>query len=315
MRYYLIIITDPNGKELVRYSSLLPNGNFNPGSLNIEFDIPAYPLATPAGANYLRIWGLGLKDIFQSANYNNSTMTVYAGMSKGLPLADPKQQGIIMSGTINQAFGNWQDVNQTVDFVVYPDVGSATAPKNIVFDWSVNQSMGDAIKTTLTRAFPTYTVNVNINPKLVATSPDRGAFQTLTQFAQYVRDKSIGFLQNTTYLGVTMLIQQTQINVFDVPSSTTPTEISFYDLVGQPTWIGYQQINFKTVLRADLNVGDYIKVNTPIATVVQQSYSQYKNQTLFSNVYQISSIRHVGNFRGSDGDSWVTNIIATQLQA
>lgn len=314
MRYYKLVITDTQGNQQAYYTSQTSSGAYNPNALNIEFDIPVYPLATPAGSNYIRVWGISLQDLFQSSNYNGSTLELYAGMTAGLPLNNPTQQGLILYGTINQAFGNWQDINQTIDFITYPNSGSPSAPANIVFDWKVGQSMSDAISQTMTKAFPTYTTTININSKLVATSPDRGVFQTLTQFAQYIINKSKSVIPDSTYLGVNATIKQSSVLFYDTPTSTTPKEISFFDLIGQPTWIGYQEINLKTVLRADLNVGDYITIVTPVSKVVAQSYTQYKNQTQFTNTYQIRNLRHVGNFRSPQGDAWITNIEAVQLQ-
>jgi hypothetical protein len=113
MRAYEIVIIDPDtAQEIKRYSSFYPNSSrTNPAALNIEFDIPSYNMATPVGQAGLRIWGIGILDLKNAGQYFGKNIQIYAGMAQGLPLANPKQYGLILEGTIIQVFGNWQDIN------------------------------------------------------------------------------------------------------------------------------------------------------------------------------------------------------------
>ena len=88
MRYYdLQIISKDDGRILNRWSSLYLNGaqkgSFNPGSQNIEIDVTAFNYATPLGSSSVRVWGVGLNDIGQAANYNGQLFLLSAGMSAG----------------------------------------------------------------------------------------------------------------------------------------------------------------------------------------------------------------------------------------
>src|ERR1700752_2385438 len=125
MRFYDIKITDPkSGKLIQQFTSLNTLGQTIPGALNVELDIPVFRMAEPAGAAYVRVWGISIKDIGQAFDLNGKNIEVSAGMAKGLPLANPKQSGLILQGTIQQAFGNWQGFDQTLDFVVNVTSGS-----------------------------------------------------------------------------------------------------------------------------------------------------------------------------------------------
>src|ERR1700733_6962067 len=74
----------------------------DPGALNVEMDINQAPANEPQGAAYVRVWGIPLATIAQSSNFNGKSIAVYGGMSSGLPLANPAQQGLLVQGLIQQ---------------------------------------------------------------------------------------------------------------------------------------------------------------------------------------------------------------------
>lgn len=319
MRYYKIRITDPKTGELIKikskngvfirnaeYTSLNSLGQTIPGALNIEIDIPTYTMAEPSGSAYVKIWGVSLDEIGQAYDLNNKNIEVYAGMQKGLPLANPKQSGLILQGVISQAFGNWQGVEQSLDFVVNVIGGSGVDPKNISLNWRKGQTLGDSIKASLAIAFPDYQSEINTSSNLILNQDEIGYYETITQFADYVKIVSQHILGADGYHGVDILVQNKKFIVYDGTKPTSPKIINFIDLIGQPTWIEFAKINFKCVMRADLNVGDYITLPQGQATTTQASYSQFKDNTAFSGVFQIDTVRHVGNFRQPDASSWVT---------
>lgn len=90
------------------------------GALNIEFDFPVGFMGNPAGNATLRIWGVNRNDISQAFLLEGNTILVYGGMMKGLPLANAKLAGLLLSGFVYQAWGNWQDTVQTLDMVITP---------------------------------------------------------------------------------------------------------------------------------------------------------------------------------------------------
>ena len=104
-----------------------------------------------------------------------------------------------------------------------------------------------------------------------------------------------------------------QFNVQDwnepgAAAQTAKKNVSYQDLIGQPTWIDAPTISFKTVMRADINVGDYIKLPNTVATSTPQSVigTPLRNRPTFQGLFQVQIVRHLGNFRQPDAASWVT---------
>src|SRR6202012_5056198 len=95
VRFYDIVITDPDtGKQVKRFTSYL-NGKTDPGALDIEIDLPVASFAQPMGSSgaFVRIWGISLADIGQASNLNGKRISISGGIQKGLPLANPQQSG------------------------------------------------------------------------------------------------------------------------------------------------------------------------------------------------------------------------------
>jgi hypothetical protein len=310
MRYYSIVVINDDGSIYRRYTSYdAASGSTLPGALTVELDIPVYTFETPAGAAYVRVWGIGLAEIGQSSNFNGKEIQVFGGMAKGLPLANPAQAGLLARGQIFQAFGNWQGVNQSLDFVFYASTGSASAPMNLVINWMAGMQLSAAINDTLQTAFPTYKRTINISPNLILSHDEPGLHQSLTQFASYINSVSKSIIGGA-YSGVRMVIRNGEIFVFDGTTPTTPKKIVFTDLIGQPTWIDFGTIQIQCVMRADIQVGDYISLPQSQVTTTVQSNSQFRNSLVFQGSFLVNRVRHVGNFRQPDAASWVTVIDA-----
>ncbi len=306
MRYYKIAITDPaTGKAVRTYTSLLPSGAVNPGALMVEFDIPVAPFFTPIGSAFVRVWGIPRHDISTASDLNGKTIEVYGGMSKGLPLANPAQAGLLIRGVIQQAFGNWQDTSQTLDLIITSGGGSLADVKNIVVNWKAGTTLASALAATLATAFPKLARTINISPRLVLNHDEVGYYATLVQFAQYVKTVSIDIV-GAGYAGVDMVIHDGSVIAYDGTTAKTPRPIAFTDLIGQPTWIASNQIQFRTALRADLQISDYVKLPPTIVTTGASSLSQYRDKLTFQGVFMIDVIRHIGAFRTPDAESWVT---------
>lgn len=328
MRYYKIVVSDPvtgdifvpnlnplvsNGftrqpatSGAVTFSSVA-NGVTLPGALLVEMDIPLYQFAQPAGQAMLRVWGIGLQQIAQASNLNNMNIAIFGGMSKGLPLANPKQAGLLVKGQIFQCFGNWQNTLQTLDFVFFPSTGSANSPLNFSFNWLAGMKLSDAIASTLKTVFPAVQQTININTGLVLSHDQPGIYQSLEQFARYLNDISKSILGGT-YGGVRMTIRQDGISVYDGSSSSTPVQIQFQDMIGQATWIALATIQLQCVLRSDLQVGDFFTMPQGQVSIISESNPQARNSSAFQGTFQVSSIRHVGNSRDPSATSWVTVI-------
>jgi len=322
LRYYKISISDPsnpNAGEQV-YTSLV-NGQTDPGALQVELDCMITQSHTPSGSTLVKIWGVGLPAISQAKNLNPVVdgqslkpkfCKVFGGFAKGLPLANPKQSGLLFQGNIQQAFGNWQGLEMSLELIIYPGQGEATIPKNIVLDWKANQKLSDAISNTLKTAFPDYKLDIAISDKLTLAYDQAGAYQTLVQFATAINVISRNIVQGN-YPGVSMLIQEQTIRVYDGTSQKDPLELDFTDMIGQPTWIDVNVIMVKLAMRADLLPGAFIKLPKSAVNVVTtaQSFSQYRQGSVFQGSFQVQEVRHVGSFRVPDANAWCTIIKAT----
>lgn len=338
MRYYSIIISDPDSGAIVKPKSLaglssdatytsFVNGVSLPGALNVELDIQVYDLATPNGASWVRVWGISLEEIGQANDLVGKSISVFAGMQKGLPLAKPKQAGLILQGSILKSWGNWIGTDQTLDMIVVGALGSQAAPKNLIHNWKKGTPLADAITSTLKTAFPKYTVNVAISSKLILAEDDVGYYHTAGQYAQYVQEMSRSIIGGN-YPGVYILLAETTFSVYDLTATKTPIAIAFEDLIGQPTWIDPQTVQFKCAMRHDITVGDFITFpkdqNTsrngqiPVTTTVQSALpfgDPRKSKSIFQGTFYISEARHLGNFRQPDAASWVSVFNASAVDA
>jgi hypothetical protein len=304
------------------------NGQTNPCALQVEFDIPVGLAHQPTGFASLRVWGVGLPMISQAWKLTGLNLVLKAGMQKGLPLANPLQNGIILEGEIYQAFGNWQGVNQTLDIVFNPQ--SFLPPNQVAWGWAANTPIQQALELTTMQAFPNYTPDTsNITATLQQSSTDTHLCKTFNEWAQHVITISRPIGQqstgNTNYPGVLMQLNSSSKTIFfyDNVFNTAPSAVKplvFQDFIGQPTWIEPNTINFKTVLRADLNIGNVIKfpqgVQAPfVLTQANAAYpgSPINDTTTFQGLFQISRMQHFANFRQPDAESWVTTFDAFPL--
>ena len=318
MRYYQIVLTDPKTGAIIRppgfaglnlpatYTSFV-NGRSLPGALNIEFDIPVVPFATPMGGVYIRVWGVSLQEIAQSSQLNGAGAAIYAGMAPGLPLANSLagKRGLIAQGFVFQAFGNWINTSQSLDLIIYPGTGTNESPKNIVLNWKAGTPLAPALRSTLAVAYPNAKIEIAISADLVPPGDQVGAYATIEQFAEWLKGYTTNLLKGD-YRGVDLKIDGTSISAYDGSTPGTPILINFYDLVGQPTWIDFATVQFKCPIRADLQVNSYVKMPPALATTQAGSFSQFRDKSTFSGTFQIVQVRHVGNFRQPEAEAWTT---------
>jgi hypothetical protein len=89
--------------------------------------------------------------------------------------------------------------------------------------------------------------------------------------------------------------------------------VNYQDLVGQPTWIEVNKIQFTCPMRSDIYINDLVKLPQSLAATAiiprasaGQPFGAARDKTTFEGNFQITSARHVGNFRSTDKDAWVT---------
>lgn len=333
MRAYQINITLPDGTLFVppssaptgaaySYSSFVGN-TVLPNALNVEFDFPnvAYHAVDGGSGQFCRIWGVSLQEIAQATQLNGSTISIYGGFKKGLPLENPSQFGLLVQGSIFQAFGNWIGTEQSLDLILTPSTGtyyqtpeySDTGQLNFVLNWLKGMPLSTALAASLATALPLNTTNIIISPNIVANYDQQHVVGTLKELAEFVFIASKRIIKTPSYPGVQITITGTTINVFD---GTTPLgaaiNIQFNELIGQPTWISFTQIQFKCPLRSDIQLGNYITLPPKIPTILTpQSFASARSASVFQGTFRITDVHHFGNFRQPTAEAWVTVFTAT----
>lgn len=340
MRYYKITLTTQDGKPIsiasLRgaglppgvISSLDPSGRPNMAALNVEFDLNAVAGYMTNGA-HVRIWGLSLIELNQAFKLAGAAIKIEGGMSKGLPLAEPTQAGLLVQSSIFQSFGNWEGTSQTLDLFLAPVAGSLPEPLNIIFNWAKGQQLGEAIKNALISALGSNNkveIVVNVSDQRVGRQTQAaGQYKSFQQFAQFILNMTQKQLSPDD-AGVTLASNQDNlIRVFDTSPSTggksSIKEIRYQDLIGQPVWIAPSQMQAKLVMRGDLSINQTIRFSTPIN--ILSSYGAFPSSTqgaipsatiqnggqlTFQGEFNIVTMRHYGNFRSPDPSAWVTVI-------
>jgi hypothetical protein len=336
MRFYSIIITDAKTGALYTppgFGNLLGNQSYGsyangqtlPSAWNVEIDIAIINAATPANFGTVRIWGISLQEISQANNLAGKNIKVFAGMTKGLPLANPAEQGLICQGKIFQAFGNWIGTAMTLDLVVMPGpfatssntggVGTLGKPKNIVLNWKAGTPFGQAIQNALQTAYPGAQITLgNINPNIATPAPGQfGKYPTIEEFGWIVQQLSKNSIDpNGTqgYPGV-MIVVTSQggflISDNSNPQTGNAKQIAFQDLIGQPTWIEAGMISVKTVMRGDLTVFQQVTLPPYLIQNTQAANSSLVNlKATFQGGFWVHDIHHYGDFRQPSADAWVT---------
>lgn len=372
MRYYSIVIRDKSGNVLIpnfngqpgftarpyqtnlsTYSSLnaganvFQRGSTNPAAQRVEIDIGITAMDSAVPNSFVRVHGVGLAEIGQSANLNGLHVDIYAGMATGLPLANPNQSGLIASGQIVQAYGNWVGVEQTLNIFVgaggsSPDSSETTgqpgvllapttnnAPANITFQWKAGQPLLTPLINAFQTACPQYSVVGAVHPGLVwSGATSTGFYATLSQFAQFLRQKSLSIIggyapssSSGAYPGVSLVLFNNTITIADGTTQTTPKQIQFIDLVGQPTNSQPLTVQACCVMRADIHCGDYVTL--PLEPGITEAsggsqyyqptpnnngYSSQKSGSIFTGTFLVTGVRHVGDSRDPGFTAWVTTL-------
>ncbi len=329
MKYYRLEITDKDGNTPLDAAGN-PIGPFDssltPGAaLEIQFDalITGYDVVM-SGTN-IAIYGVPVTMLRESAQLAGCQINLTAGFTAGLPLANPNQAGLILSGQIYNPYANWLGTHQSLNFIVNPspllnDQGQAAS---ITLDGKKGEKLSDVLTRALTTAYPGFTLDIAISDLLVLAEDGVGVYSRLTQLAATIRSQSFSIINRDDYTGVQMVMQNRKIRVFDnTVGEAGGIQILPQELIGQPTWIGPVSASFKCPLRADLRCGDRVELPQNIisgpgallAVNSERSYSSLRSQVNFSGAFLITSVRHVGEYLNPDNsNSWVTIYEAVAL--
>lgn len=328
MRYYRMIAFQPDTGDIMREWTSHPNGKFDPHALDLEVDVFSGPYAEPTGASSITLHGPALQDLGQAYSWGLTSdqqtgatkpgwgLAFYGGMGPGLPMANPKQAGLILAGQIVQSWGNWEGTEMTLEFKVSASVYTLADPGPFVLNWPAGRELGDALKECLQLAYPGMTVSMNIGTGYLQLHDDTAIFSTLDQLARWVAQLTAGRFRKRVDIG----IQGLTIYVIDPSYQPPPVRIDYTDMIGQPTWIGPGLMQVKCVMRADIAWGSRIEMpkgmqdNPGIVLAAASALpSSIRYKSAFSGPFKVTALRHVGRYRSADGASWVTIINAMPL--
>jgi hypothetical protein len=305
----------PNPKPF-RHWTTLPNGVNDPGALQVEFDFFSYlDAGSGTDGSTITIHGVPLTDITQAQQFAGATpgsgmqIIVKGGMSAGLPLNDPKQSGLILSGQIFQSFGNWVGTEMNLNFVVYGSLSTIKSPGNFVMNWKAGTTLADALTQCIKVAYRTSYPNLSVTSRIaryVNTHDRMHVVSTLSQLGKWASKTTQAPVFVSTPINGGIIIS-------DGSTAGKLKQIAFNDLIGQPTWNAVNTMQLTTVMRADIQIGDFIKMpqgsqGAPgfVQTAAASTPTGLKYKTAFQGDFIVRSVRQVGNFRDVQGSSWAT---------
>ncbi len=338
-RYYRLTVTPTSPDGATGQATTWTNKEGDKAVLaaqRIEFDLSVTTGAVPAGGSWVRVWGPTREQIQQASDFNGAAIEFYGGMQKGLPLATQavEQQGLLIKGTVFQAFANWQGVVQTLDFVIIPSptdaavttddarqaasVGAPTPPQNFSFTWEQGSKLTDNVQAVLTNAYPDAAISISAADDITLLHDESGVFTDLRTFAAFVQGISRD-IKGPDYAGLNITPSaNASFLIFDnTKQNGEVTKVTMYDLLGQVTWLSAYTCTFTTVLRADISIGDTVTF-PPLAEAqaitTSNSQSQARTKNTFNGNWQITDFaRHVGDSRAPDAQSWVSIFQAASM--
>jgi hypothetical protein len=235
--------------------------------------------------------------------------------------------GATIGGAVT-ALSSLFDINSTIGGMAstfFGGGGSIAHPANLIHNLQPNQLLSEAIRATLSTAFPKAQLNIKISPNLKVPYQDAGIYQSLSQISAYWKQLSHSILGTDKYTGIQTAVHGNTIHVLDGTNAgqsaiSSPGQLSYLDLIGQPTWISINTINFKTVLRADIKFGDTVVMpptlmTSSAASIVPFGDSSQKGALSFKGNFNIQKVLHIGDFRNPDGNAWCTVYEALSQEA
>lgn len=343
MRYYKVVLTAPpdtattknttnvNAGKTLSFTTHPQGVHADPdlGALHVVMDIPVTSFDQANGAAYLEIRGIDIYTISQASNLQGYTVKIYGGMGVGYDLAKPAQSGLLLIGSVYQAYGNWEGPNMSLNLLIQP-FGVPISDDNkpfFVWHWQKGQDIKDAITKCVTSAMDGYNCVFNLRGTLIGTHDDTGFYTDFNSLADVIINASRSVNQDASYYGIQFFIAGKTFYFFDQAGDNAPKKIEFNELIGQPTWLGpvdYPKIMLQTVMRADLTINDVItmplfnqqgsKTLSGYGTIAptSQDVQTPKDRSLFQGNFMVTSLRHIGDSRNPDGSSWVTVIEAVK---
>lgn len=360
MRYYKITFSGDTvpkttaTQSIYEFSSHTPNPFssdqllYNPGALDIEFDITVGYIHNLQTATHLRIYNPSLEMINKAPSYQGLNVIIEAGFKHGMPLANnlETKSGQIAYGVVQNCFANWMGTELALDFIVIPSPlfgnpdaalafgNNINAPKNYLFQWLPKQTFYSAIVESLKPYGITVTGSIkefyNTNNSTLTHSVS--SFQAL---ADFINAKSIDVVSPSTkstsgysaqkYSGVFMAFGKngSEVVVSDNTSKTTTVNLQYEDFIGQPTFNTKQialpsqsnqlvpaQMLSSHPMRADITLLNNVKypINLPNQLIGTNPFQSNKPLIRGVDTMVATEIRHAGRFRDTSALGWATHL-------
>jgi hypothetical protein len=351
MRYYKITFTNPNGKPVANganfpasFSSHHDDGTFNPGALEVEFEISNAFGHILAAQTHIRIHNPTLEMIQNARQYNGCICTIEAGFKSGLPLANPNLAGVVGFGVVQNTFANWMGTDLVLDFLLYAsaDFGSpdlaysvdtgAGSPFPYSFQWGKGYSSNliDALKSTFGYQGLTVTGSLNSKLNIQPDPPIKDVKYNFQTFASFINKMSIGIVDPSDYQkggqggnfqkypGVSLFYipGSKQILAYDgtAAASNKAINLALEEFIGQPTWLNSLGV-MQSVhpMRSDVSLGFDIQYPSSLPTLASAQYIGAGRNLLVNpsqGPLRVQQVRHAGRFRDTSATGWVTYIDA-----
>ncbi|MDF7673944.1 hypothetical protein PT277_08030 [Acetobacteraceae bacterium ESL0709] len=309
-----------------------PYGRYDGGSLDIQFKVDQVSLDNYTLAS-ITIYGVDSDVLSQATSMEGRVVELRAGMGKGYPISNPALYGQILSGTVTMGAESWTGPDPSLTLYVKPftsesdketvdpnkkrisftDDTKSKIPKNAFI---VNIKQGDVISNALINCVKPHFKDYKIyfeSTLAIDLKADKDFMNYYEKLEDFVHD--IGSKEGSLwkyYTGLT-LSAHTQDKFFifsDGTSDKDPKQIQFSEMMGQPSWNDKEQaINFSCLMRADLHIGDKIKLplfdelGKPTDDTVQKIPAT-KNKSRYSGVFYITAVHYYGWFRSKEGKDW-----------
>ena len=349
MRYYKIEFSNPLGGYPANVPAVFeshPNGIYNPGCLEIQFDIANVYGNMSIPATNLRIHNVPVELVKNARSYNGMNVTISGGFKPAspdyqsrMPLEKPTLSGILGQGVVNTCFGNWLGTDLVLDFLIWPSpvLGSndlVRSPANgsgTVYQYNFDWTSGSLLNA-LTKMFNSIGLQMVPNLKIdpIFDNPPGAGFKTsYTTFGEmangilgisidikdpptYSRSANKGVYQE--YRGVWVGFKGPNILVYDGTQKIGAVQLQDDEFIGQPTWVSSDGI-VQSVhpMRNDILLGYEIQYPKNIPTIIGPQYSPAGREyslNASSSTLRVQQVRHVGQFRGTSATSWATYVNA-----
>ncbi|EKM5742883.1 hypothetical protein PU345_002160 [Enterobacter kobei] len=300
------------------------------GALDIEFDIQTLGAGLIAAqSSTLVIRGLPMSVMKQSVNLSQCVCTLNAGFgSIGLPLATSQSvhYGMVLEGQIYTPYANWQGANQSLNLGLINYAPMLKMTGTLRLSGQRGEKLGDMILRNMKEAYPGRRIVMSIADNLILPENVQSAeYDNMGAYSMAIGSLSRGIMNDSKYPGIQIYMQKDFIAVSDLmyPLAGVTHNIALEELIGQPSWEGFNSISVKVPLRADINVGDGLRLASYTDCTIYSPYGGFgtiltsnggaamvarMQDTTFTGNFIVSGIRHVGAFRNPSADAWVSII-------